>query len=79
MMFKTQLRRARLTYAIIMASCTCVIMSAVSTDILAPDGEFWSHWPRVLLIDLCVAIPVAIALGPIVRQLCSRIYPDIAK
>jgi hypothetical protein len=78
MMF-TPLRRARLTYAIVMASCTCVIMSAVSTSILAPDGEFLSHWPRVFFIDLCVAIPVAIALGPLVRRLCAKLYPDIGK
>ena len=79
MMFQTQLRRARLTYAVVMASCTCVIMSAVSTSILAPAGEFWNHWPRVLGIDLCVAIPVAIILGPFVRRLCSHLYPDISK
>jgi len=78
MMF-TPIRRARLTYAIVMASCTCVIMSAVSTSILAPDGEFLSHWPRVFFIDLCVAIPVAIALGPLVRRLCAKLYPEIGK
>jgi uncharacterized membrane protein len=78
-MFSTQLRRARLTYAIVMATCTCFIMSAVSTGVLAPTSEFWQHWPHVLLIDLCVAIPVAIALGPFVRRLCSRLYPDISK
>lgn len=79
MMFESQIRRARLTYAIVMASCTCVIMSAVSTSILAPEGEFLSHWPRVLGIDLCVAIPVAILLGPLVRKLCKKLYPDVAK
>ncbi len=78
MMF-TQVRRARLTYAIVMATCTCVIMSAVSTSILAPEGEFLSRWPHVLFIDLCVAIPVAILLGPVVRRLCSKLYPDVAK
>jgi hypothetical protein len=79
MQFATQLKRARITYAVIMASVTCIIMSAVSTSILVPAHEFWRHWPPVLLIDLCVAIPVAIALGPIVRRLCSFIYPDLSK
>ena len=58
MMF-TQVKRARLTYAIVMASCTCVIMSAVSTSILRPIDAFWDNWPHVLFIDLCVAIPGA--------------------
>ena len=78
MMF-TQVKRARLTYAIVMASCTCVIMSAVSTSILRPIDAFWDNWPHVLFIDLCVAIPVAILLGPVVRKLCSKLYPDVAK
>jgi Protein of unknown function (DUF2798) len=78
MMFTT-IRRARLTYAIVMASCTCVIMSGVSTSILAPDGEFLTRWPHVFFIDLCVAIPVAIILGPFVRRLCAKLYPDIGK
>ena len=78
MMF-TPIRRARLTYAIVMATGTCVIMSAVSTSILAPEHEFLTHWPRVFFIDLCVAIPVAIILGPFVRKLCRKLYPDIAK
>ena len=82
MMF-TPIRRARLTYAILMATGTCVIMSAVSTSILASEGEFLTHWPRVFFIDLCVAIPVAIpvaiTLGPIIRRLCTRLYPDVAK
>jgi hypothetical protein len=79
MMFQTSIRRARLTYAIVMASCTCFIMSAVSTGILAPEGMFWQRWPHVLMIDLMVAIPVAIILGPFVRRLCGYLYPDIAK
>lgn len=79
MQFATQLRRARITYAIIMASCTCVIMSAVSTSVLRPLSEFWTQWPHVLGIDLLVAIPVAIAIGPPIRNLCHRIYPDIKK
>jgi len=79
MMFATQLRRARLTYAVLMASGTCIIMSAVSTSVLRPIAEFWHYWPRLLAIDLCVAIPVAIALGPVVRRLCSHLYPDLAK
>ncbi len=78
MMF-TQVKRARLTYAIVMASCTCVIMSAVSTSVLRPIDAFWDNWPHVLFIDLCVAIPVAILLGPVVRKLCSKLYPDVAK
>lgn len=79
MIFTTQLRRARITYAVVMATCTCIIMSAVSTSILTPLSEFWNHWPHVLGIDLLVAIPVAITLGPVVRKLCGRLYPDIAK
>ena len=78
MMF-TPIKRARLTYAIVMASCTCVIMSAVSTSILRPIDAFWENWPHVLFIDLCVAIPVAILLGPVVRKLCSKLYPGVAK
>jgi hypothetical protein len=54
-------------------------MSAVSTGILAPEGMFWQRWPHVLMIDLMVAIPVAIILGPFVRRLCGYLYPDIAK
>jgi len=78
MMF-TPIRRARLTYAILMATGTCVIMSAVSTSILAPEGEFLTHWPHVFFIDLCVANPVAILLGPIIRRVCTRLYPGIVK
>ena len=79
MIFQTNVRRARLTYAIAMSTCTCIIMSAVSTSILSPYAEFWHHWPHVLTIDLMVAIPVAIALGPLVRRFCSYLYPDILK
>lgn len=78
MMF-TQVKRARLTYAVLMSICTCIIMSAVSTSILRPLDTFWDNWPHVLFIDLCVAIPVAILLGPVVRKLCSKLYPDVAK
>lgn len=77
MHFQTQLRRARLTYAVLMASCTCVVMSAVSTSVLRPIEMFWEYWPRLLLIDLCVAIPVAMLLGPIIRRICSKIYPNL--
>lgn len=79
MMFKSQLRRARLTYAVLMSSLMCFVMSIVSTTVLRPVDDFWASWPRLLFIDLCIAIPIAIALGPIVRRLCTRIYPDIAK
>lgn len=79
MMFSTQFRRARVTYAILMASCTCFIMSAVSTSILRDLDQFWEYWPHVLAIDLVVAIPVAIMLGPIIRRICGRIYPEIPK
>jgi hypothetical protein len=79
MQFITQLRRARITYAVLMASCTCVIMSAVSTSVLRPIEAFWEFWPHVLAIDLMVAIPVAIALGPIIRRVCQKIYPDLPK
>lgn len=79
MQFATQLRRARITYAVIMASTTCVIMSAVTTAILTPRNLFWSHWPHVLVIDLIVANPIAILLGPLIRRLCHRLYPDIKK
>ena len=78
MQFATQLRYARITYAVIMATVTCVIMSAITTTILAPQ-YFWSHWPRVLGIDLIVAIPIAIMLGPIVRRICYVLYPGLKK
>ncbi len=78
MMF-SPIKRARLTYAIVMSICMCVVMSAVSTSVLRPIEAFWQSWPHVLLIDLCVAIPVAIMLGPVVRKLCSRLYPGVAK
>ena len=79
MFFSTQLKRARITYAVLMASCTCVVMSAVSTSVLRPISEFWNAWPHVLMIDLVVAIPVAIMLGPIIRRVCGKIYPDLPK
>ncbi len=79
MMFATHVQRARLTYAVVMASATCCIMSAVTTSILAPAGTFWQHWPRVLGIDLIIAIPTAIILGPFVRRLCSWLYPGLVK
>ena len=79
MIFQTQMRRARLTYAVLMASLMCVVMSIVSTTVLRPVADFWASWPKLLFIDLCVAIPVAIILGPFVRRVCSRLYPDIAK
>jgi len=77
MMFKTQLKRARVTYAVLMASCTCVIMSMVSTSVLRPIEDFWQYWPHLLMIDLVVAIPVAIMLGPVIRYVCSKIFPDL--
>jgi hypothetical protein len=79
MFFSTQLKRARITYAILVASCTCVIMSAVSTSVLRPIEAFWEFWPHVLAIDLVVAIPVAIILGPVIRRICGLIYPDLPK
>ena len=79
MQFQTQLRRARITYAILMASTTCVIMSAVTTAILTPGAEFWHRWPTVLGIDLIIANPVAIILGPFIRRLCVRLYPDLKR
>lgn len=78
MQFATQLRHARITYAIVMASTTCVIMSAVTTHLLTPD-IFWQRWPHVLVIDLVVANPVAILLGPLIRCLCHFLYPGIKK
>jgi hypothetical protein len=79
MQFQTQLKRARMTYAILMASCTCVVMSAVSTSVLRPIEQFWEFWPHLLAIDLVVAIPVAIMLGPIIRRVCQRIFPDLPR
>lgn len=79
MLFQTQMRRARLTYAVLMASLMCLVMSVVSTTVLRPAEDFWASWPKLLFIDLCVAIPVAIILGPMVRRLCSRLYPNIDK
>ena len=79
MQFQTQLRRARITYAILMASCTCTVMSAVSTYLLAPDGQFWHEWPHVLMIDMAIANPVAIILGPFIRRLCLRLYPNLKR
>jgi len=77
MFFTTQLKRARITYAVLMASCTCVIMSIVSTSVLRPLSEFWDSWPHLLVIDLMVAIPVAIMLGPVIRRVCALIFPDL--
>lgn len=78
MQFATKLKYVRITYAMLMASVTCVVMSAVTTMILAPD-HFWSHWPKVLIIDLIVANPVAILLAPMIRKLCYRLFPEISK
>lgn len=78
MQFATPITRARITYAIIMASTTCVIMSAITTTILSPQ-HFWHHWPRVLGIDLIIANPIAVLLGPVVRRLCFWLYPSIKK
>lgn len=79
MMFLTPLRRARVTYAILMASCTCLIMSAVSTTVLRPIYAFWEYWPKVLMVDLVIAIPVAILLGPVIRRICTRIFPNLPR
>jgi hypothetical protein len=76
MMF-SQLTRARLTYAILMATCASTIMSAVSTSVLRPMYAFWNFWPKVLMIDLLVAIPVAILLGPVIRRICRKIFPSL--
>ncbi len=78
MQFQTQLRRARITYAMLMASTTCVIMSAITVSILTPE-VFWQRWPTVLGIDLVVANPIAILLGPFIRRICTKLYPQIAK
>ena len=67
-MKKVSISQARLIYAVTMAASMCVIMSAVTTSILSEPGTFWDHWPPVLGMDLMVAFPVAIALGPIVRR-----------
>ncbi len=79
MQFQTQLKRARITYAMLMASTTCVIMSAITVSILTPTALFWQHWPTVLGIDLLVANPVAIILGPMIRRICHRLYPQISQ
>ncbi|MBN8543251.1 MAG: DUF2798 domain-containing protein [Alphaproteobacteria bacterium] len=79
MFFTTPLKRARITYAALMASCTCVVMSAVSTSVLRPIDQFWDYWPHLLAIDIVVAVPVAIMLGPIIRRICGYIYPDLPK
>jgi hypothetical protein len=54
-------------------------MSAVSTSVLRPVEQFWEFWPHLLAIDLVVAIPVAILLGPIIRRVCQRIFPDLPR
>lgn len=79
MMFETAIRWARLTYATLMASCTCLIMSAISTAILTPTGTFWQHWPKVLGIDLMVAIPLAIILAPLIRRFCGYLFPAVRR
>lgn len=79
MMFQRQLRRARIMYAVMMATFTCILMSAVSTYVLRGVGEFWNYWPHVLTIDLAIAIPVAIMLGPIVRRICNKVYPELPR
>ena len=79
MQFQTQLRRARVTYAVLMACSTCFVMSAVSTGILTSAHEFLQRWPHVLGIDLVIAIPLTVLLGPVIRTVCGRLYPDIAK
>ena len=73
MMSKVSAVQAKLIYAVVMAVCMCVIMSAVTTSILTEAGEFWLRWPKVLGLDLMVAIPVAVALGPIIRRLIDAI------
>lgn len=78
MQFATQLRYVRITYAMLMASATCVVMSAVTTALLTPQ-DFWHHWPRVLGIDLLVANPVAVLLAPFIRRLCYKLYPNLNK
>jgi hypothetical protein len=78
MMF-TPVRRARITYAVLMASMTCIIMSAVTTSLLSPEHHFWTHWPRILVIDLCIAIPVVIMLGPVARAICHWLYPQLER
>ena len=77
MQFETQLRRARITYAVLMATFMCIVMSIVSTTVLRPSADFWASWPKLLLIDLCVAIPVAILLGPLVRRICTFFFNDL--
>lgn len=77
MMFYSQLRNARLTYAIIMAILMGFFMSAVATTILQPIENFWQHWPKVLMIDWLVAVPLAIVPGPVVRLICRKLYSDL--
>lgn len=68
---KLNLLQIRLIYAVLSASCMCVIMSAFTTSILRDEKEFWHVWPHVLTLDLLVAIPSAIVLGPLIRKLLN--------
>lgn len=74
---KLSIWQVRLVYAVIMAICMCVIMSAVTTSLLTEPGTFWDHWPTVLELDLLVAIPAAIALGPLVRRFVKLFNDEI--
>ncbi|GEM_PF-4772325 len=72
---KLSFSKPQLVYAIIMAISMCLIMSAVTTSILVERGHFWQQWPKVASLDLMVAIPAAIILGPLVRYIINRLYP----
>jgi len=51
----------------------------VSTTVLRPIYAFWEYWPKVLMVDLVIAIPVAILLGPVIRRICTRIFPNLPR
>lgn len=74
---KMSFTKPQLIYAVINASTMCLIMSSVTTLILADKGQFWQHWPKVASLDLMVAIPAAICLGPFVRYIVNRLYPNL--
>lgn len=72
-LLRLKLWQIRVIYAVLSASCMCVIMSAFTTSILRDQREFWDVWPHVLSLDLLVAIPSAIVLGPLIRALIRRL------
>lgn len=62
-----------LLFGIIMGSLTSLIISAVLTLVNSGSVEFLQHWLRNWMIAICLAVPIATLVPPVIRREIAKI------